>query len=303
MMLRLERDFLKRLAAHALNAVVPREAFIDDEELGIEEARDRQIFREHLLEKHQRLLAAGGLERVVIALVFLRRLHAAELLHIEPLTGEVLDETPALRIRQHARDLGAERGGLFQCAFGREREQRIVRQAAPEEIGEAAREFEVVQRPRALGGGSGARLRLLDENEARRAKHRLKPKSQRVWERHLLALHGTGGDAHELIHFRFFDWPTIRSRQQPREHRAQSVFILRRLVIESEHLVARRRPFFRQRTFHLDFVEKEARCGGRVVRRMRNPLRPGEGIQVLEHLLALGPESRGFGIVTRGHSL
>ena len=67
MMLRLERGFLKRLAAHALDAVVPREAFIDDEEVGVEEARDRQIFRDHLLEKRQRLLAARGLERAVRA--------------------------------------------------------------------------------------------------------------------------------------------------------------------------------------------------------------------------------------------
>jgi len=36
--------------------------------------------------------------------------------------GEVLDETPALRVRQQACDLGAERRGLLECALGRERE-------------------------------------------------------------------------------------------------------------------------------------------------------------------------------------
>ena len=65
--------------------------------------------------------------------------------------------------------------------------------------------------------------------------------------------------------------------------------------------MTRRRPFFRQRTFHLDFVEKETRRGVRIVRWMRNPTRPGEGIQVLEHLLALDLESSDLGIVACCH--
>ena len=64
MMLGLERDLLKCLAAHALDAVVPCEAFVDDEEAGVKEVRDRQILREHLLEKRQRLLTAGEFQRV-----------------------------------------------------------------------------------------------------------------------------------------------------------------------------------------------------------------------------------------------
>ena len=66
--------------------------------------------------------------------------------------------------------------------------------------------------------------------------------------------------------------------------------------------MARRWPFLWQRPFHFNFVEEEARRGGGVVRRMRNPARPGEGIQVLDDLLAISLEPRRLLVVTSSHS-
>ena len=68
-----------------------------------------------------------------------------EVASLEPLAAEVFHQRARFWIEQHAMDLGAQNFGGAQAMIARELEQLVVGQAAPEEIGKARGELEVVK--------------------------------------------------------------------------------------------------------------------------------------------------------------
>src|SRR6185295_15703727 len=72
-----------------------------------------------------------------------------EIAELEPLRGEARDERLGARVGQHAAGLPRQLPGLTEAAALREVEQLVVRDAAPEEKGQARGELEVAQ---AVGG-------------------------------------------------------------------------------------------------------------------------------------------------------
>ena len=73
------------------------------------------------------------------------RIGALEIAQVQPLLGEVGDERLRARIGQHPLDLLLQHDRVLQLALARERQQLLVREAAPEKEGQARRQREVVQ--------------------------------------------------------------------------------------------------------------------------------------------------------------
>ncbi len=80
------------------------------------------------------------------------RLDVIELAQVEPLAGEVLDEGVCLRVREHALDLLIEHLRIAQPSFGRNVEQFIVGNAAPQEERQTRRKIDVADAIRLTGG-------------------------------------------------------------------------------------------------------------------------------------------------------
>ena len=74
---------------------------------------------------------------------------------VQPLRGEVGDEVLGSRIRQHAAHLALEHRRLVELAPRREIEQLIVRNAAPQEEGEARRQVQIADAIRRAGRDAG----------------------------------------------------------------------------------------------------------------------------------------------------
>ncbi len=72
-------------------------------------------------------------------------LEAVEIADLEPLAAEIFDQRARFRIEQHAVDLRAEHFGIAETVLPGELEKIIVGQAAPQEIGEARGELEIVE--------------------------------------------------------------------------------------------------------------------------------------------------------------
>ena len=121
-------------------------------------------------------------------------LEAVEVASLEPLAAEVFDQSARFRIEQHAVDLRVENFGIAEAVLLRELEELVIGQAAPQEIGEARGELEIVE----MAGGFDA------EEEARR--------DQNGFDGELHALvDGVGlfDEVHQAIDFFVRDWPAV----------------------------------------------------------------------------------------------
>ena len=79
-------------------------------------------------------------------------LEAVQIAGLEPLAAEIFDQRARFRIEQHAMDLRVEHFGIAQAMLAGELEELVIGQAAPQEIGEARGELEIVE----MAGGLDA---------------------------------------------------------------------------------------------------------------------------------------------------
>src|SRR6185312_3732111 len=101
----------------------------------------------HVADKVDRLLehclaqAVGeGREAVAIDAIVV-----FELAELEPVAAEFRGEIANLIVLHHAAYLREKYDGILEIAFGRVRDEFVIRHAAPEEIAQAARQFIIAQ--------------------------------------------------------------------------------------------------------------------------------------------------------------
>ena len=76
--------------------------------------------------------------------------HRVEVAQMQPLRREVGDQVARSRIREHPRDLPLEHGRLVEIASGRQVQQFVVRDAAPQKEREPRRQLEIADRDTAF---------------------------------------------------------------------------------------------------------------------------------------------------------
>ncbi len=130
----LERDPLEAFGRGGRQAVEVAEAAVRHRPVGVDESVHGKVLREHLPEVFDDLAAHAGLEPgVVVRVQLLVGREHADAVELQPLTGEVVDEAPRLRVLQHAIQLFAELGAAQLAVLGRG-EQGVVRHRAPEQV-------------------------------------------------------------------------------------------------------------------------------------------------------------------------
>src|SRR5690606_16946495 len=125
---------------------MPREPLVDERMARVEQLDDAVLVGAKDAVEEELHLA---LERVPQVLVERRietriGIDRAQVAHGEPLEREARDERPRAGILEHAANLGFVDAGLAKPPLLREREQRIVRTAAPQEERQPPRELDVV---------------------------------------------------------------------------------------------------------------------------------------------------------------
>lgn len=159
----LEGDADEFVAGDAGDAVVAGEGFVEVGEVGVDEVEDAAVVADDGFDEQ------GGLAEHVVAegVVELGEEFGVggeefEIAKLEPLAGEVLDESGGFRALKHAFDLGIE---LFaELALAGEGEEFVVWKAAPEKVGKAGGEGEFVD---GMDGGGvvGLGLEFTTEKE------------------------------------------------------------------------------------------------------------------------------------------
>ena len=130
-------DPAEGVAANAGNPVVPGEAFVEHQEVRVNEGVETQILMQDLAEKCRGLANHRLVERqIIVRMQGGIDLQPFKLVEAQPLPGEVGHEGLGPGILQHAPDLGREDVGLQQVTRPCPRKQLLIRHAAPEEIRE-----------------------------------------------------------------------------------------------------------------------------------------------------------------------
>ena len=115
-----------------------RQPFVDERIVGIQQIQNAAVLVHDAVEE-QLDLPPERLSQVVVEvrIEIDQRIVGLQGAHVQPLAREVLDERFRSRIREHAAHLLLEHRGFFQPALRRHRHQLVVRNAAPEEEGQA----------------------------------------------------------------------------------------------------------------------------------------------------------------------
>src|SRR4051812_41262384 len=120
-------------AVNMRNAVMLREALVQEGVVGIQQIGDAAIFAQDALEKELGLLAKCLTEIVVkideTSEIRRDRLQGPE---VQPLTREIRHEAARAGVGEHPAHLGLEKLRLPQITMRGGVEQRVIRQAAPE---------------------------------------------------------------------------------------------------------------------------------------------------------------------------
>ena len=147
-------------AVDAGDAVVAREPLVDERVVGIE-----QIEREPVLADDAREEQLGfPAERLAHVVVEVReqqqvRRDLVQIAQLQPLAGERVHQRVGARIGDHAPHLRLEHARRAQPAGDRQVQQLVVRDAAPEEERQPARQLEIGDAMR-RAGGQAARVLL-----------------------------------------------------------------------------------------------------------------------------------------------
>ncbi len=120
------------IAFDVRQAVVPRDAFVDERVVGVQELEHAAILAQHAREEELRLAPQALAQRVVeVRKNTLHRDHGVEVAQVQPLAREVGDERIGARIGDHAPHLALELRGLAQRAALGGAQQLVVGDAAP----------------------------------------------------------------------------------------------------------------------------------------------------------------------------
>ncbi len=134
-----------------------------------------EILFEHFVEEQLGLAHHGDLQHVIeVRVEEVARVGEIDVAQAEPLAGEVFGEGLGLGTLQHALDLRAEGRRVGQFPLFSEREQFLVRHAAPEKIGEPAGEGEAIE----LAGSLAQEQKLRRHHD--RAQRQHGPPAQRI---------------------------------------------------------------------------------------------------------------------------
>ncbi len=153
-----------------------REALVEEREVGAEQIERAAVLVEVRLEEEIGFLLKG-LAEIVFEVgkgIGVRRVRA-QVPDVEPLAGEVADEGAGARIREHPTDLPLDAGGRLQLSLFRGLQQRIVRDAAPQEEGEARGQLDVADSVRRRGRNP---LRILFDPEDELRAHENAPERE-----------------------------------------------------------------------------------------------------------------------------
>ena len=151
-----QRDAPEPRPVDAGDAVVACEPLVDEGVVGVEQIQHAAVLVQGAGQE-QRGLLPERLDQVVVEVGERYRVagHVLQVAQVQPLDGEVVDERPRARLGQHAPDLRLQhRRGGQRALLGRI-EQRLVRDAAPEEERQARGDLHVAQAVRLSGGGTG----------------------------------------------------------------------------------------------------------------------------------------------------
>ncbi len=125
-------------AVDVWDAVVPGEAIVDEGVVGGQQIENAPILTNHAVEQ-QLGLTPERLPKVVVEVrkVVVVRDDILQVAQLQPLTGEVVDQRRRLGIGEHPLHLLVQHGGTAERALRRHLQQRVVRNAAPQEEGQA----------------------------------------------------------------------------------------------------------------------------------------------------------------------
>ena len=133
----LERDALEAGRLRLGQAVELAEAGVGHGPIGVDEGVDGQVLGEQFTEELHRLGLQAGLQPVLVGRIeFLVGWEHADAVQLQPLAGEVVDETTGFSVREHALHFFPQAVAAESAFFGRS-EETVVGHGAPEEIGEA----------------------------------------------------------------------------------------------------------------------------------------------------------------------
>ena len=138
---------------HALDPVVGGERFVEPREIGIDDVEHTGVAADQFADEADgfidHVIADGRAEQLLLAESLAVRhgekkareelavdVDRLRFLDAEPLGREVPDEVPGAVVGEHAARLSFDHGGVIEFFSGGQGEQFIVREAAPEEIGE-----------------------------------------------------------------------------------------------------------------------------------------------------------------------
>ena len=129
----------------ARNAPSDAHGLVGVGEVGVDEGADRPVFLQNLVEEHFGRAHDAMADELAPDMAGVAHHHRCRLAVAEPLSRKVLDELLSFSVGDHAVDLRAQNGRVGELAGGCEAHQLAVRRRAPQEIGEAAGESEVVK--------------------------------------------------------------------------------------------------------------------------------------------------------------
>ena len=195
-----QRDAAKLPPGHIRDAVVPRQALVDERVVRRQQVHHAAILADDAREEQLRFLLERALQRKVeVRKEVVRGRHVRHVADVEPLVEKVGGHRLGTRVGEHARDLLFEHGGLPQGATLRGIQQLVVRNAAPEEEREARGQREVVD-PVVRLRRDAVRIHLDAEEETRRDQETPKGHLDALLERAVRAAGLVEG--HQLRHVR-----------------------------------------------------------------------------------------------------
>ena len=174
------------------DAVVPRQALVEEGIAAVDEIEDAAVFTDDRVEEHLGLAPHRQAEVVLeireLLPVARHRLEGAEL---QPLAAEVFGERVRARILQHPPHLHRQHLGVAQRPGVSRPPQLRVGRAGPQEVGEPGRQFvrrNLERRDRGRRRAARRAIALDAEEEVGRDENRLQPHRQPLVERVLFLL-------------------------------------------------------------------------------------------------------------------
>ena len=169
-----QRDAAELASVDVRNAVVPRQTFIDEGVVGVQQVHHAAVFAHDALEEELRFLA-HRLAQVVVEIGEDLRIGRGvlEVAQEQPLLGEVVDQRVGALVGKHALHLLFQYRVVVQFALARQIQQFVVRRTAPQEERKSRSQRDIAELIRRIHRNS-AGIGLKAEQELRARQNELK---------------------------------------------------------------------------------------------------------------------------------